>query len=45
MLKGILRDHKFNWNVEIEEAIPSAWNSLAFDGIQSVFPNHMSRVT
>jgi hypothetical protein len=37
MLKGILKHRGGKSNDEINQAIPSAWNDLIFDEVQSVF--------
>jgi hypothetical protein len=41
-LKRDLKDGKFNSSDEIGEAIPKVWDELAFDEVQTVFPNWMS---
>jgi hypothetical protein len=43
-LKGILKDRELNSNDEIEEAIASGWNDLAFDDFQCVFHTWMNRL-
>jgi hypothetical protein len=42
ILKGILKDHKFQSNDDLEEAIAPKWNHLTFDDMQSVFHNQMN---
>jgi hypothetical protein len=44
MSKGILKDRWGLSSHEIEEAIPSLWNDLTFDEVQSVFRNWMRRL-
>jgi transposase len=44
ILKGVLKDRKFNSNDEIEEVITKVWDELAFDEVQNVFHSCMSRL-
>jgi hypothetical protein len=38
MLKGVLKDRKFNSSDEIEEAIAKIWDELTFDGQTALCP-------
>jgi hypothetical protein len=44
MLKGVLKDRKFNSRDEIEEAIRKVSIELTFDEVQNVFHNWMNRL-
>jgi hypothetical protein len=41
LLKGIMKDRKFHFHEEIEEAITVAWNDLTFEDVQSIFYDWM----
>jgi hypothetical protein len=44
-LKGILKGREFTSSEEMEQAITRVWNDLAFDHVQRVFRNWMSRLS
>jgi hypothetical protein len=44
MMKGVLKDRKFDSSSKIEQTITKAGNELTFDDVQSVFYNWMSRL-
>jgi hypothetical protein len=44
MLKGVLKDHKFNSSNEIEEVITKIWDEPTSDELQNVFYSWMSHL-